>query len=677
MEDSLIQDERLKTCREWFVEFDDVTLEARQLSERDRDFKDGIQWTDDEKRDLEARGQPIVTSNRIGPKINYVIGTEIQNRVDPKAFPRTPAGDAEADAITDAIRYVCDSENFQQKDVGVVEDVCIEGYGGFIVVPEGEGKKRKIKIYGLRWDRIWFDPFSAEHDFSDARYMGTAVWWDLDEARRRYPGKAQILTSTKDMAKSGSAAMSDTFDDKPRWFDTNRDRIQIFETYWRDGDQWWTGHFCFGGWLEPARALKLVDDKGDSYCPMLLTDAFIARNHSLMRYGLARNMISPQERLNKYHSKALHILSMRQIAYEEDVIEDVQETQTQLAMPDGAVKVRTGGLKDGRFEVLPTNDMAQGQLNLLQEAKAEIDQTGPDAALVASDQRQMSGRLFLARQQAGQMELGRVFDNLRYLKKRLFKTVWYQIRQFWTFEKWLRIRDTDERQGFRFVGLNQSMRRGARLQLLLQHGVPIDVAVTSIGIPAPDAAKLLAGATQQVDQELQAEAQQTGQPLPPSEMQKRLIELLQELPVMDEAFTSNDVTQIDVDIEIDVVPDTTVVQQEQFIDLMKLVQTGQLQLPPDILISMSDIRDKKQILDRIQQPDPQAQQQMQMQLQQMQAQIEALQAKAQLDAAKAKKEMVSADLGIPAEAKKDEAQAMKAAADAGSQLQPNQGEPTS
>ena len=76
-------------CR-MFEESDDATYEARQLAERDRDYYDNKQWTSARPRELKKRGQPTVTDNIIKTKIDYLDGVEKQQRIDPKAFPRTP-----------------------------------------------------------------------------------------------------------------------------------------------------------------------------------------------------------------------------------------------------------------------------------------------------------------------------------------------------------------------------------------------------------------------------------------------------------------------------------------------------------------------------------------------------------------------------------------------------------
>ena len=71
-----------------FEEFLNVTDDARKLSERDRDYKDGYQWSDEERSKLAKRKQAAITNNRVKPKVERLKGLLIQRATDPKAYPR-------------------------------------------------------------------------------------------------------------------------------------------------------------------------------------------------------------------------------------------------------------------------------------------------------------------------------------------------------------------------------------------------------------------------------------------------------------------------------------------------------------------------------------------------------------------------------------------------------------
>src|ERR1041385_5966870 len=123
----------LETLIQWYEDAVESTVESRRLSERDRDYYDNKQWTAGEVAELNKRRQPVITANRIKPKIDFLLGTEQQRRTDPRAVPRNRMDEDSANAATDAVRYVCDANEFSNKRSAVFRDIAIEGIGGAIV----------------------------------------------------------------------------------------------------------------------------------------------------------------------------------------------------------------------------------------------------------------------------------------------------------------------------------------------------------------------------------------------------------------------------------------------------------------------------------------------------------------------------------------------------------------
>ena len=91
-----------------------------------------------DQQQLKKRGQPIVTDNIIKTKIDYLDGVEKQQRIDPKAFPRTPKHEAEADAATEALRYVTEEQKYDKKRSGVWRDMLVEGCWRHCGVRQGQ-----------------------------------------------------------------------------------------------------------------------------------------------------------------------------------------------------------------------------------------------------------------------------------------------------------------------------------------------------------------------------------------------------------------------------------------------------------------------------------------------------------------------------------------------------------
>ncbi|MBP9805805.1 MAG: hypothetical protein KBE22_12995 [Candidatus Accumulibacter sp.] len=443
-------------CR-MFEESEDSSYESRKLSERDRDYVDNKQLTAKELKTFEIRGQPPVIDNRIKTKIDYLVGLEKQQRIDPKALPRTPKHEGDADGATEALRYVAEEQDYDSKRSGVWRNILVEGYGGIgVSVAEAMDYNGQpgieVRIRRYSWDRLFFDPHSSETDFSDAGYLGAVLWMDYDDALAMYkdnPDAANILDVTL------TTAPSDTYDDKPKhslWADKKRKRVRICQIWVKRDEQWHFAEYTKGGILK-AGPSPYKTDKGESDCELVLQSAYCDRDNN--RYGLVREMISLQDEINKRRSKSLHLLSANQTLYEEGAIDNIELFRREKAKADGTMKVAPGALANQRVQTISGVDVATAQFQLLQESKNAIDLKGPNATEMG-DKTQgsnaASGRAIVASQQGGMIQIGDLMDNLRHLDRRVFRAMWNRIRQYWTAEKWIRV--TDDDQNVKWVGVN-------------------------------------------------------------------------------------------------------------------------------------------------------------------------------------------------------------------------------
>ncbi|MDQ5906110.1 MAG: hypothetical protein QG590_591 [Pseudomonadota bacterium] len=443
-------------CR-MFEESEDSSYESRKLSERDRDYVDNKQLTAEEESTLKKRGQPPVIDNRIKTKIDYLVGLEKQQRIDPKALPRTPKHESDADGATEALRYVAEEQDYDAKRSGVWRNMLVEGYGGIgVSVAESMDYNGQpgieVRIRRYSWDRLFFDPHSSETDFSDAGYLGAVLWMDYDDALAMYkdnPDAANILDTTL------TTAPSDTYDDKPKhslWADKKRKRVRICQIWVKRDEQWHFAEYTKGGILKAGPSLYKTD-KGESDCELVLQSAYCDRDNN--RYGLVREMISLQDEINKRRSKSLHLLSANQTLYEEGAIDNIELFRREKAKADGTMKVAPGALANQRVQTISGVDVATAQFQLLQESKNAIDLKGPNATEMGDNTQgsnAATGRAIVASQQGGMIQIGDLMDNLRHLDRRVFRAMWNRIRQYWTAEKWIRV--TDDDQNVKWVGVN-------------------------------------------------------------------------------------------------------------------------------------------------------------------------------------------------------------------------------
>jgi hypothetical protein len=450
-------------CR-MFEESESASLSARKDAERDRDYVDGKQFDADELAEFARRKQPAVIDNRIKTKIDYLVGLEKQQRVQPKAYPRTPRHEDDAHAATESLRYVAEAEDYAAKRSAVWRNMLVEGFAGVRVYAEPSRHARPagpldpsalsqveydIRLQRIGWDRLFFDPHSSETDFSDAAYLGIVTWMDYEDALAMYPDAKDILETTL------ASAPGDTYDDKPKfshWADGKRRRVRICQIWVRRAQAWYFAEYTKGGILK-AGPSPYVTDRGWSDCELILQSAYVDRDNN--RYGLVREMITLQDEVNKRRSKALHLLNTSQVVYETGAVADIETFRKEAVRPDGTMEVAPGALADRRIEFRTRDDLATAHFQLLQEAKTAIDVKGPNAIEMGDRTGgaiPASGRAILASQQGGMIQIGDLFDNLRHLDKRVFRAVWARVRQFWTAEKWLRV--TDDERNVKWLGLN-------------------------------------------------------------------------------------------------------------------------------------------------------------------------------------------------------------------------------
>src|SRR5262245_4421771 len=95
-----------------------------------RRYRHGAHWTRDQVEVLNVRKQPVVTYNRIGRKIDGIVGLTERLRQDPKAYPRTPQHQSSADLATAVLRYLMDVNKWQEKSPAVSELAAVDGLAG-------------------------------------------------------------------------------------------------------------------------------------------------------------------------------------------------------------------------------------------------------------------------------------------------------------------------------------------------------------------------------------------------------------------------------------------------------------------------------------------------------------------------------------------------------------------
>jgi len=416
-------------------------IEEQRLS---RQYYHGQQWSSDEIAILKKRKQPIIIFNRVNRKIDGVVGTLKKLWQDPKAYPRTPNHEQEAEIATEALRYALDRARWKNVGIEATRNAGREGMGVVQMVLEaGDQGDAEITLQTIDDDCFFYDPRSYRPDFSDVRYLGVAKWLDLEVAQEMYPEHADELEGL--LTSGGDIESWAQQDRERRWIDVEQKRIRVIEHEYVRGGEWHSCHYSSNVKLASAPS-PFVDDKGKSGSSFLAFSAYV--DHDGDRYGFVRNMKSPQDEINMRRSKALHQLNTRRLLVRKGAVENVERLRTEAARPDGVLEFNIeGGLS---FEDSTKQAEWQGQMEMLSEAKSEIENYGPTLVEKGMEK---SGRAIALLQQSGLAELGPFIDAWSDWKLRVYRAMWSNIRKHWTSERWIRV--TDQEQAAQFVKINE------------------------------------------------------------------------------------------------------------------------------------------------------------------------------------------------------------------------------
>lgn len=499
-----------------------------------RHYYSGDQLSAEQLQELKRRRQPPTIRNKIDRKINGVVGLIERLKQDPKAYPRTPKHEAGAEVATAAVRYVLDVNNWDALASNEARDGAINGiFGVEMGIEAGDQGDPDITLGEIDNDTFFYDPRSYRFDFSDARFMGVAKWVDLDVAKEMFPDKEDELETL--VTRSPGTESFQQQDREFKWVDTNEKRVFLVEHWHIVKGEWVWCFWCSDVKLKSGPS-PFRDEKGKSICRYIMGSVNV--DHDGDRYGFVRNLKSLQDEVNARASKGLHILNTRRVKYTKGAVDDVDVLRREMNRPDGVIEVNPGAGLELEFDDVKSQADLRGQVEWMAEVKTEIENFGPNPALIGQGIENKSGRAIALLQQAGIAELGPFILSWRGWKIRVYRAIWNACQQHWTAERWIRV--TDDEGAAKFMGVN-----------VLTMGRMGQPSLVSIG---PD-----------------------GQPM-----------------------AGGGIDSLDVDIMLDEGPDTLNMQQDSY-DLMLALAQGGGEIPPELLIELSPIQGsvKKKVMEML------------------------------------------------------------------------------
>lgn len=435
----------------------------REAAEGEYAFKDGHQWTEEEKAKLEENSRVPVVFNRVQVILASVSGSEINNRTEVRFIPRE-IGDAKPNEIlTAGAEWFRDEANAEDEESQAFEDTLVCGIGWTETLldytSDSDGAPRVVRIDPL--EMCW-DAHAHRKGLQDATRAARVRQIPVSEAIDMFPD-ADVATINADWI---SAEVTE-----------GEEHNNLI------GDQYKSGRKGDGQddpatvtvvqvqWRERVRSVEYVDPQSgerkempkadwDKLAKVMPVDiaipnrpvtryvwkqAFLGRDGILLEnqpckdgctfkaitgnydrkekrfYGLLRVMMDPQKYANKWLSQTLHIINANAkggVMYEDGAVEDARAFEEGWAAADSATKVKNGALSGGKIQPKPQAQMPAAMMQLTQFAIETIrDTSGVSLELMGMADRQQAGVLEYQRKQASMTTLATYFDSLRFYRK--------------------------------------------------------------------------------------------------------------------------------------------------------------------------------------------------------------------------------------------------------------------
>lgn len=470
--------------------------EWRETAETEYEFRDGHQWTDDERSQMEdENGKIAVTFNLAGPVLDAVSGAEISNRQQAQYFPRQVESSGIADALTQGAEYVTDECNGDQEDSEAFRDCITCGIGWTETRPDVDGDK--VMLVRERVDplQMWVDPASRKACFEDRRYLKRQIPMSRDEFD---DFKAEIGKPDAEGGDDNSLGSKRVTIVNPRQRYTNgmlgdgagnEDEVMVDE--W----QWWEKepvhltampHPQQPGVtqitpLSPdkhAEAQKVVKEAGQP--PLRSVEsttkvhyrALVGGGEILFKeelkeggfryqamtgkrdrkrgtwFGLMRPMLDPSRFTNKIFSEIMHIVRTNAnggMAMEEGAVSDIQAFEKSWSATDKITWLKTGALSNpsGPKMIPKTPPPVQPALFQLLELAMDMVRkvTGVNDEILGLVGKEQAGVLEYQRKQAAYGILSPFFDAARRYRRDSGKLLLAQMREYLPADKLVKIVD--------------------------------------------------------------------------------------------------------------------------------------------------------------------------------------------------------------------------------------------
>lgn len=477
---------------------DNGHVEYIDLAKKCDAFYQGEQWDAEDVAMLDAEGRPALTINTILPTINTIMGEQSARRADIKFKPRRAGSQDVADVLTKVLMQISDNNKLDWVEQQVFSDgLIMDGRGYFDVRMDfTDHLDGEVKIKAIDPLDVLIDPDAKDYDPKTWNEFFYTRWMTLDDIETMYGKKQaarlQFIAENGNSFGRDSVEYSETrygdIDDVDDYLGTTipgEDEyrtvksLRVIERQHRKvtrvdcyvdpatGDQ----RDVPSNWSD-AKAKKFAKEYGlsiitktkrkvrwtvtcdkvvlhDDWSPYddFTIVPFFAYFRRGRPFGVVRNLLSPQEQLNKIASQELHIVNttansgwmVESGSLTNMRAEDLEEHGAETGL---VLEYNRGSNPPSKIQ---PNQIPTGLDRISLKAQANIKAiSGINDSMLGTDSAEVSGVAIQAKQNRGAIMIQVPLDNLAKTRHYLAEQILNLVQRFYTEERLIQITNEDD-----------------------------------------------------------------------------------------------------------------------------------------------------------------------------------------------------------------------------------------
>ena len=446
-------------------------------------FYEGDQWDEADLAKLRSDGRPALTFNKVLSTVNAALGEHASRAMELTFRPRRNASREVAKVLGLVCDQIMKDNRYEFVENSVVSDGLIVDRGFFdIRVDFSEHVQGDVRIKSIDPRNVIIDPDAKEYDPDTWNEVMVTSWMSLNEIEHVYGKKKSDELRTRihagayhqyDSVKFEDNRFGNAEDQDGSNIDADNREIRSVRVIERQHYQWRMERMFIdsntGDMSEVPSGWK--DDQAEAFAHktgveithrpgrrvrwtvtadgvVLYDDWSLYETFTIVPYfpyfrrgrpfGMVRNLISPQEALNKSRSQALHVINTTANSgwtVEEGTLVNMTEDELeQRGAETGLVLVHARGSNPP--QKIQPNQIPTGLTNIANETEVSIQSiSGINDGMLGVTPGQVSGKLLDRKTERAQMQLQQPFKNLSLTRRLLGEKLLKLIQTFYSEER--------------------------------------------------------------------------------------------------------------------------------------------------------------------------------------------------------------------------------------------------